>query len=281
MTYIPLTRCAALAYAARAQTRPRPGTIVPVRAAKLAHHLLGMEAEARLTHIAVLDDEVLLDVMTVLDLYADGPYVLWHDTISGFAEDVLGLTLTDTQRAALEAVVAPDACRAAVRAPYPDNELLAAVLMVWVVLARCSRRMPQVAVSSEAWFGAGRSLWRVIARFVDNASLPGSLDLRARAWHQSDRGGARWLAAFAVCTTDPYAFAGLPPYAIVVSDASRISDPGGRAVLEHLDLVAYSRNRLVALAGDEQPEEWFTQYAARPDVTAVDAGDTTAGGDAT
>lgn len=113
------------------------------------------------------------------------------------------------------------------------------------------------------------SVWRVLARFVDNASLPGKLDLGRRAWWGED---PQRVMAFAVWNTQPHAMTGLYQYVAVVADADRIADPDMRATMNYLADSVHGGSRLVALGGTtDEPEEWFPLYESCDEVTVPTA----------
>lgn len=271
MTYIPLTRCAALASAARTFNRPHRIAQPAVGTAELAHRLLNMPVEERLTHVAALDDAELLDVMVVLDLHTGSPYELWRDTPSGFAEDVLGLALDEELRAVLDLVAGPDVRRIAARVPSPGNHTVAAVLLAWTALVSCPRPygdVPRVAVAFAQYRQTAASVWRVLARFIDNARLPGRIDMARRAWWADDAQGPQRVMAFSVWNTNPHAMSGLIQYVAVVADADRIADPDMRATMNYLADSVHGGSRLVALGGTvDEPEEWFPLYESCDQVT--------------
>lgn len=181
---------------------PQPSGVdlarVALRAAKEAAHKNGGSAQQpnprtvwllhtpvaeRRTQIADLHDATLMDVLIVLDLHTGSPYELWRDTPSGFAEDVLGLTLTDAHRAVLDAAAGPGVRRVAARVPHPDKNLLAAVLMAWAALVSCPRPygdVPRVAVSFTPCRNSSASVWRALARLIDNASSSTKLAVSPR-----------------------------------------------------------------------------------------------------
>ncbi|CAM5237577.1 hypothetical protein [Streptomyces griseomycini] len=261
MTYIPPTRYATLA--ATAWRRNHPHRIVqPVpQSVELAHRLLNMPVDERLTHVSALEDAAVLDVMIALDLHTGSAYELWHDTPARFAQDVLGLALTSEQRAVLGAVADPYARRIAARIPRPDHDTAAAVLLVWTALVSCPRPygdVPRVAVSFAQYRHHSDSVWRILARFVDQALLPGRLDLGRRAWWGED---PQRVMAFAVWNTNPDAMAGLDQYVAVAVGADRIADPDMRATMNFLAESVYGGSRLVALADEDgEPEEWFELF---------------------
>ncbi|MFC9280892.1 hypothetical protein [Streptomyces collinus] len=271
MTFIPLTRCAALASSARHQNRPH--RIVPVspEAAERAHRLLHTPVDERRAQITAMDDATLMDVLTALDLHTGSAYELWRDTPSGFAEDVLGLPLTDAHRAVLDAAAGPDVRRVAARVPHPDNYVIAAALLAWTALVSgptAYGRDPRTAVSFAPYRETSASVWRVLARFIDNACLPGRLDLQRRAWWADDLEGPQHIMAFAVWNTTPDGMAGLYQFVAVVVDADRIADPDMRATMGFLAETVHGGSRLVALGGTtDEPEEWFGLYEACDDVT--------------
>ncbi|MFM9649098.1 hypothetical protein ACKI1Z_07500 [Streptomyces galilaeus] len=112
-------------------------------------------------------------------------------------------------------------------------------------------------------------MWRILARFIDNASLPGRLDLQRRAWWADDLEGPQRIMAFAVWNTTPDGMAGLYQFVAVVVDADRIADPGMRATMTFLADSAYGGSRLVTLGGTAgEPEEWFSLYESCDQVTS-------------
>lgn len=261
MTYIPPTRYAVLAAAARRQNRPHRIARPSPRSVELAHRLLNMPVDERLTHVAALEDAELLDVMTALDLHTGSAYEVWRETPARFAEDVLGLELTDEQRAVLDVVAVPGARRIAARLPASDSHMVAAVLLVWAALVSCPRPygdVPRLAVSFAQYREHSDRVWRILARLVDQASLPGQLDLQRRAWWGED---PQRVMAFAVWNTNPDAMAGLHQYVAVAVDADRIADPDMRATMNFLSETAHGGSRLVALGGTgEESEEWFELF---------------------
>jgi hypothetical protein len=275
MTFLPRTRCASLAASARSRNRPHRIARVTGPAVELAFRLLNIPADERRAQIADMHDATLTDVMTVLDLHTGSAYELWNDTPSGFAEDVLGLTLTDSDRAVLDPAAGADVRCVAARVPHPRNHELAAVLIAWAALVSCPRPygdVPRVAVSLAPYRNTLDSVWRVLARFIDQAVLPGRLDLVRRGWWADDLGGRQPLMAFAVWNTDPYSMSGLHQFFAVVADADRVADPDLRATMGYLADSVYGGSRMVALGGTtDEPEEWFGLYEGCDDVTvAVD-----------
>ncbi|MFJ1552767.1 hypothetical protein [Streptomyces mirabilis] len=55
-------------------------------------HLTAAAAADRRATLAILDDDVVIDLMVLSYLGHGTPYALWADTLAGFAEDVLGVT---------------------------------------------------------------------------------------------------------------------------------------------------------------------------------------------
>ncbi|MFI9078743.1 hypothetical protein ACIGW8_20080 [Streptomyces sioyaensis] len=58
----------------------------------LLEHLTAAPAADRRATIAILSDDVLVDLMVLSYPRHSTPYALWADTLAGFAEDVLGIT---------------------------------------------------------------------------------------------------------------------------------------------------------------------------------------------
>lgn len=91
----PRTRIAGLAARARnvvdSGLCPRTSA-VPDWLARLdqLEHLTAAPAADRRATIAILDDDVLCDLLVLSYLRHGTPYALWADTLAGFAEDVLG-----------------------------------------------------------------------------------------------------------------------------------------------------------------------------------------------
>ncbi|MFM9629802.1 MULTISPECIES: hypothetical protein [Streptomyces] len=92
----PLTRIAGLA--ARARSIVDSGlctqtTAVPDWPARLdqLEHLTAAPAADRRATLAILDDDVLCDLLVLSYLRHGTPYVLWADNLAGFAKDVLGV----------------------------------------------------------------------------------------------------------------------------------------------------------------------------------------------
>jgi hypothetical protein len=115
-----------------------------------------------------------------------------------------------------------------------------------------------VAVSFTQYRHHSEGVWHRLAGFVDNALLPGRLDLNRRAWWGED---PQRVMAFAVWNTVPQAMAGLYQYVAVVTDADRIADPDMRATMNYLADSVHGGSRLVALGGTtDEPEEWFPLF---------------------
>ncbi|WP_326724703.1 hypothetical protein OHT59_40515 [Streptomyces sp. NBC_00243] len=272
MTFIPRTRFAVFAALARTYTRPHRTASPDTQTVELAHWLLNKPVAERRAHLAALDDLTLLDVLVVMDMRTGSAYELWRDTPSGFAEDILGLTLTDAQRAVLDAAAGPDVRRVAARVPHPDNHQTAAALMAWTALVSGPRPYndcPRVAVSFAQYRQTATSVWRCLARFIDNASLPGNLDMSRWSWWADDLEGPQHVMAFAVWNTDPYAMGGLHNFVAVVADADKIASPDMRATMNFLAENVHGGSRIVALGNAvDDAEEWFTGFEACDQVTA-------------
>ncbi|MFE7570473.1 hypothetical protein ACFU76_26465 [Streptomyces sp. NPDC057539] len=93
----PRTRFAALAVRARnivdSGLCPRTSA-VPDWLTRLdqLEHLTAAAAAARRGTLAILDDDTVIDLLVLSYLRRGTPYALWADTLTGFAEDVLGVT---------------------------------------------------------------------------------------------------------------------------------------------------------------------------------------------
>lgn len=93
----PRTRIAALA--GRARNIVDSGlctrtSAVPDWLARLdqLEHLTAAAAADRRATLAILADDVLVDLLVLSYLRHGTPFALWADTLAGFAEDVLGIT---------------------------------------------------------------------------------------------------------------------------------------------------------------------------------------------
>ncbi|MET9776210.1 hypothetical protein ABZ023_18450 [Streptomyces sp. NPDC006367] len=93
----PRTRLAALA--ARARNIVDSGLCtrtsgVPDWLARLdqLEHLTAAAAADRRATLHVLDDDTVLDLLVLSYLRHGTPYILWADTLTGFAQDILGVT---------------------------------------------------------------------------------------------------------------------------------------------------------------------------------------------
>lgn len=62
-----------------------------VRLDQLEHLTAAAAADRRAT-LAILDDQVVIDLLVLSYLRHGTPYALWSDTLAGFVEDVLGVT---------------------------------------------------------------------------------------------------------------------------------------------------------------------------------------------
>ncbi|MFF8789172.1 hypothetical protein [Streptomyces sp. NPDC015125] len=93
----PRTRFATLAVRARhivdsglcSRTSAVPNWLA--RVDQLEHLTMATATDRRAT-LAVLSDDLLVDLMVLSYLRHGTPYVLWADTLAGFAEDFLGIT---------------------------------------------------------------------------------------------------------------------------------------------------------------------------------------------
>lgn len=93
----PRTRIAALAVRARNIVNSGLCTrtsAVPDWLARLdqLEHLTAAPAADRRSTLAILDDDLVCDLLVLSYLRHGTPYTLWADTLAGFAEDILGVT---------------------------------------------------------------------------------------------------------------------------------------------------------------------------------------------
>ncbi|MFM9647799.1 hypothetical protein ACKI1S_16825 [Streptomyces galilaeus] len=93
----PPTRLAALAIRARNVVDSglcAATSSVPDWLARLDQHehLTAAAAADRRATLAILDDQVVVDLLVLSYLRHGTPYALWADTLAGFGEDVLGVS---------------------------------------------------------------------------------------------------------------------------------------------------------------------------------------------
>ncbi|MFG3132948.1 hypothetical protein ACGFZU_35270 [Streptomyces tendae] len=247
MTRSTRTPVATLAASAARSIRPHLALVDPLHDnVTVAWELWNMPADQRRARLAALPHSDLLDVFTVIGRYEGSPYELWHDSPAGFAEDILGMTVTDEERALLDA--AANEWQVVARVPVPGNYEIAAALSTWASLRMWDRRQWTAAVVAAGEREASH-MGQVLDQAQQIACLPEELLRVCIGWQ-------------------PRHFTGLPDmHFAVVPDADRIGDGDLQNMLS-LALRTGVIRRMVALSGaDWPPTPWFAQFEQWSEVT--------------
>ncbi|MDH6629398.1 hypothetical protein M2271_007234 [Streptomyces sp. LBL] len=208
--------------------------------------LATLPAAYRRATLAILDDDIVVDLLVLSYLRHGTPYALWADTPSGFVEDVLAVRTWSRLRALLDATVEYPRVAAPACFGSGARRHLVPLLAVWHVAVWREGAAMSVIVSPSAEVADHPR--RHLPRLAEQAGLP------------------RVPAVFSVTTgtapDDEHALAGLcpPGTLIIATDAGRLHPVQGAAVDHVLD----GRARLVALGVPETTSgTWFEDLAQR------------------
>ncbi|NGO67017.1 hypothetical protein [Streptomyces boncukensis] len=235
--------------------RPRPG-LISRDASNIADILLGAPAADRRRAFKTLSPAERQHVMTEVERITGSPYGLWHDTPSGFIEDVLGESIWSRQREIVDAV--PLHNRTAVPAGFGVGKTwIAGRLVAWAGAVNPAGTM--VIVTTATRFRQVRNqLWPHIRKTVARAGLPGYCD--TTQWKMPDRYGNDVLVAygFTAPENDEAAMQGIhgtPKLLVVVDEAGGIA----RSIGSGTNNLLTGDARMLAIGNPamDDPRSWF------------------------
>ncbi|MFM9629815.1 MULTISPECIES: hypothetical protein [Streptomyces] len=195
-------------------------------------------------------------VMREVERATGSMYGLWHDTPSGFIEDVLGESIWGKQREIVDAV--PFHKRIAVPAGFGVGKTwIAGRLVAWAGAVNAPGTM--VIVTTATRFRQVRNqLWPHIRKTVARAGLPGYCD--TTQWKMPDQWGNDVLVAYGFTAPDNDEAAmqgihGTPKLLIIVDEAGGIARMIGNGTNNLLTGDA----RLLAIGNPamDDPRSWF------------------------
>ncbi|MGW0562873.1 hypothetical protein ACWDZ4_20195 [Streptomyces sp. NPDC003016] len=250
-------------YAAAAVQTRRSHILLPTPVhTVLAHRLLREPADVRRAQLAKLPYTDLVAVMTAVAEERGAPYALWHDSPSGFAEDVVGVSVWEKRRQVLDAVVT----HRQVAAPTcfgGAKTQTAALLVAWAgAVSGYGYEMP-VVLSSQ--MEEVEAVWFHLRAFIDRAGLPGTVG-NATAWHQKDEFGHEHNVAFGGVLAHEFALSRMHNPLVVVVGTSHIDGDAGALI----ETAANGPQRLVVIGTPApEPGTWFEELCGRADVATV------------
>lgn len=250
-------RRTAPAAAAEAAGRRRAG-VKSKLAASLLHDLYHAPIPARRSAMRGLEARELQFLLAESLRELGTAYALWHDTPSGFCEDVIGETIWSKQREVLDAVVRHT--RTAVPAGFGVGKTwLAGRLVGWggsvnppgtIVIVTTATRFRQVRYQ----------LWPHIRTAVAKGNLPGWCD--TTQWKQIDRHGNEVVVAygFTAPPNDEAAMQGVhgtPRLLLVVDEAGGVS----RIIGHGTNNLMTGDSRMLAIGNPptNDPRSWFEE----------------------
>jgi hypothetical protein len=241
--------------AATALTRRAPGVKSPA-AANIVHELYHAPIAARRHVLSGLPQKDMLAVLNEARRELGTPFGLWHDTPSGFTEDVIGDTIWSKQREVLDAIVPYK--RVAVPAGFGVGKTwLAGRLVAWAGCVNPAGTM--VIVTTATRFRQVRyQLWPHIRKVVAKAALPGYCD--TTQWKIPDSFGNEVVVAYGFSAPDNDEAAmqgihGTPKLLLVVDEAGGIAKLIGKGTNNLLTGDA----KMLAIGNPamDDPGSWF------------------------
>ncbi|WP_404949058.1 hypothetical protein HFP70_35335 [Streptomyces sp. ARC14] len=225
-------------------------------AASIADMLLRAPVPVRRAAIKTLDPADLAHVLTEVERETGTMYGLWHDTPSGFIEDVLGESIWSKQREIVDAV--PVHKRIAVPAGFGVGKTwIAGRLVAWAGAVNPAGTM--VIVTTATRFRQVRNqLWPHIRKTVARAQLPGWCD--TTQWKMPDAYGNDVVVAYGFTAPegDEAAMQGIhgtPKLLIVVDEAGGIA----RGIGNGTNNLLTGDARMLAIGNPpaDDPRSWF------------------------
>ncbi|MFJ4342617.1 hypothetical protein [Streptomyces sp. NPDC088915] len=254
MSTAPPPRTAAAA-AAIASKEKRSG-VRSKEAGSLADQLLRVPIPVRREAFRQFSHADQAQILTEVERETGTLYGLWHDTPSGFIEDVLGESIWSKQRAIVDAV--PHYKRIAVPAGFGVGKTwIAARLVAWAGAVNPPGTM--IIVTTATRFRQVRNqLWPHIRRTIARAQLPGSCD--TTQWKMPDAYGNDVLIAYGFTAPegDEAAMQGIhgtPKLLIVVDEAGGIA----RSIGNGTNNLLTGDARMLAIGNPpaDDPRSWF------------------------
>ncbi|KWX03842.1 hypothetical protein TH66_10850 [Carbonactinospora thermoautotrophica] len=250
------------AQAARSMAGRGPG-VRSREAGRLADDLLRAPAPVRRKFLATLKDNKreMAFVFQEVRREIGSLYGLWHDTPSGFVEDVIGETVWSKQREFLDAIVTHK--RVAIPAGFGVGKTFGAGrLVAWAGAVNAPGSI--VIVTTATRFRQVRyQLWPHIRSAVTKAGLPGTVD--TTQWKMPDVNGNEVVVAygFTAPPNDEAAMQGIhgtPKLLLVVDEAGGIDKLIGRGTNNLLTGDA----KLLAIGNPpmNEPGSWFEELCA-------------------
>ena len=191
--------------------------------------LYGSAVPARRAAMRLLETDELLAILEESQRELGAAYGLWHDTPSGFVEDVVGDTIWSAQRRVLDAVV--NHTRIAVPAGFGVGKTwLAGRLVGWAGSVNPPGNI-QIVTTATRFRQVRYQLWPHIRKTVAKGGLPGWCD--TTQWKQLDARGTEKVVAYGFTAPDNDEAAmqgihGTPKLLLVVDEAGGISRLVGR-----------------------------------------------------
>ncbi len=238
----------------------RPGGVSNI-ARQMVRDLLAAPVVVRRAGLAALTEKDWPVLLREAQRETGSLYGLWHDTPSGFIEDVVGETVWGRQRAFLDAIVTHK--RVVVPAGFGVGKTWGAGrLVAWagavnppgtIVIPTTATRERQVK----------RQLWPHIRAAIAKGKLPGRTDIMQ--WVMPTQDGLDVVASygFSAAPTDEAAMQGIhgtPRLLLVVDEAGGISRLIGRGTNNLLTGDA----RMIAIGNPamDDPGSWFEDISA-------------------
>lgn len=230
-------------------------------AARLVSDLLAVDVLPRRLALAGLDGDELAFVMRETERETGSMYGMWHDTPSGFAEDVLGASLWDLQRESLDAVVKYK--RTAVPAGFGVGKTMGSGLLVaWAGSVNAPGSMRVVTMATR-FRQVRNQLWPHIRKAHARGNLPGQCDLTQ--WTMPSHLGNDVQVAYGFTASDNdessmQGIHGTPKLLLIVDEAGGIPKLTGRGTNNLLTGEA----KMIAIGNPamDDPGSWFEELCA-------------------